>query len=310
MGSWAACERHAAVAAVAVSDARVRTLNVAGSAAIVAALVVLASCAPGSVFLADPALRETLPRPRAFESAVTRAIRDAGFRAEVVWLGEERLGVDSVVALIGEREAERVVLSPLLSLSAADIAARLPEIDLIGFYGREEAANLLWIGFRSDAAMEEAGRLAARWEAGGEERGTILLRSDTVRAVRDDADAFERGYAEAAGRGVRAERYRRVPQREEVRSTLQRLVGDGEQLFVLLLGEATGHALSALREEEVLLGLRHTVLPSVPHRIAFTVFDDLALGVARALESGRVSGRLEVPSTLEATSLLTGARDE
>jgi len=267
-------------------------------AATLAAVIALtaAGCSPEVLFVGDPVFQATLPRPDAFEEAVREAAASASMRAEIHWPAE-RIDSLALAPLLRNHDAPVVALTPYLSLLAAEVVVDFPRRRFIGFYGDEPLANVTWVDYDAVPAMTEAGAALARWVFAGTGRSAVVLVDESDRAVAEEGRALAAGYLAEAGVDPELEVFRSAPTRETVRSRVQALPPGGERAVVALLGPATAWALEFLRDETTLVAFRHGYLPRDARRVLFTVRDDVATGIARALAEG--GERVVAPSVLD-----------
>jgi hypothetical protein len=276
--------------------------------ACLALVLLLAGCGADVLFVGDPAL-EAITDAGRLESDLREAASRRGMRVDVVWPSAERLDALDLDAVLAERDERVVALSPYLSLLAADLAGRYPDRTFVAFYGAPDVPNVIGVEFEADAAMREAGRALARWVFAEPARTAVLLVDESERDIREEARALGAGYEDEAGVALPTEAFATPPTRDAVRSRIDAVVGGGRRGVVVLLGEASGWAYEALRDEsDVRIGYRNAYMRSV-ERSLFTVRDDPATGLDAALAAlaqrrgaSGVSGdgiRVVAPAVLE-----------
>lgn len=251
--------------------------------ALLLAGLALTGCGPQLLFVGDPVLETTLFDRDGFERRVNRAASTAGYRALVFWPPQPSLETMNVFSAIEAHGAEVVVLSPYLSLMADEIAARLPHLSFVGYYGREVIPNLTWIRFDPAPALRDAGRLVAEWVFAGAGRRAVMFVDETNPVAREEAAAFAAGYDAQAEVGLERIAFSATPAREDVRTRVRSVARDGDRALVLMLGSATGWALEAARDEDVKVVIRHAAMPDPPGQVLLVVQDDLAAGLSAAL---------------------------
>ena len=263
--------------------------------------VVLGACAPDVVFIGDPMLRATVD-PARFEASMETATARVGRRSRVLWPEAGSLEALDPEAAVAATEVEAIGLSPYLSLFAPSIAERFPERTFVAFIRGPAAPNLSRVRFDASAALREAGELLAGWVFDASSRSAALLVDESRPELADEARAVADGYVAVAAVELTTHAFNGPPTREELRARLDALPAAGEVALVVLLGERTGTLLEIARDEELLLGGRNLGGRADGERVLFTVRDDLALGLAEALESPGRS--LVVPAVLEASAAM------
>ncbi len=263
--------------------------------------LVLGACAPDVVFIGDPVLRATVDAER-FEASMEEAITGVGRRSRVLWPEADSLEALDPEAAVAATEVQAIGLSPYLSLFAASIAERFPERTFVAFSRGPDAPNLSRVRFDASAALREAGELLAGWVFEASSRSAALLVDESRPGLADEARALAEGYRAVAAVDLTTHAFDGSPTREELRARLDVLPAAGEVALVVLLGERTGTLLEIARDEELLLGGRNLGGRADGERVLFTVRDDLALGLAEALESPGPS--LVVPAVLEASAAM------
>ena len=260
-------------------------------------LLLIAGCGPSLLFVGDPVLEATLFDHAEFERRIEQVAGQAGYRGSVYWPARGTLGTAAVHQVVGARGSQVVVLSPYLSLFAGEIAERFPDRRFVGYYGREPIDNVTWVHFEAEPALQEAGRVVAEWVFAATDRTAVLVvdRSDPV--IRDEGEALVAGYESVAGVGLEQVAFDSAPAREEVRSRVRAAARDGERAIVVLLGAATGWALEAVRDDDVVVAYRHGALPDTSGQVLFTIRDDLAAGLSDALAAP--DRRVVTPSRVE-----------
>lgn len=278
-------------------------MSVRSASVLIAAVLTLVfgACAPDVVFIGDPALRATVDAER-FEATMEEAITGVGRRSRVLWPEADSLGALDPEAAVAATEVQAIGLSPYLSLFAASIAERFPERTFVAFSRGPDAPNLSRVRFDASAALREAGELLAGWVFDASSRSAALLVDESRPGLADEARALAEGYRAVAAVDLTTHAFAGSPTREELRARLDALPAAGEVALVVLLGERTGTLLEIARDEELLLGGRNLGGRADGERVLFTVRDDLALGLAEALESPGPS--LVVPAVLEASAAM------
>ncbi len=253
-------------------------------------------CGPQLLFVGDPVLEATLFDREGFERSVDRAARTAGYRARIVWPRQRSLEAVDAFSVIESHSAEVVVLSPYLSLMADEIASRLPHLSFVGYYGSEGILNVTWVHFDPEPGLRDAGMLVAEWVFAGAGRRAVVLVDESDETAWEEAAWFEAGYESRAEVGLERITFSATPTREEVRNRVRSVARDEERALVLMLGAASGWALEAARDEDVKVVIRHGMMPDPPGQVLLSVVDDLAVGLAAALETD--ASRVEVPSVV------------
>ena len=275
-----------------------RARRIAGArAAVPVLLLLLAGCGPSLLFVGDPVLEATLFDRDQFEQRIERAASQAGYRASVHWPSGGTPAAAGVHQVIGAHGSQVVVLSPYLSLFAAEIVERFPDRRFVGYYGREPIENLTWVHFDAEPALREAGRVLAEWVFATTGRTAVLVTDGSDPVTRAEGEAIVAGYESVAEVGLEQVVFDSTPVREEVRSRVRAAARDGERVLVVLLGAATGWALEAIRDDDVVVAYRHGALPDTPGPVLFTIRDDLAAGLSDALTAS--TGRVVTPSRIE-----------
>jgi DNA-binding LacI/PurR family transcriptional regulator len=242
------------------------------------------------LYAGDPAQYASLADPSDFERNMRRAGADERYRVLFEWSEGRTLDQIDAISLVAATAPDVLVLSPYLSLLAAEIAEAYPDLPIVAFAAAEQltsVATITRVLVSYEAGLREAGAFLAEWVSGGPDRSVVLIVSSggiPNTGSADDRQAIESSYMEAAGVPVSTVEVPARPTRESVRAAVQRIeTTENTAVVVLLDGVAAGWALEFLQTEPVWLVLRGAVRPDGPLNVLATVHADPASGVAEAL---------------------------
>ncbi len=264
--------------------------------ALLLAAALLTGCGPTLLFVGDPVLAASLFDLDAFERSVDRVAERAGYRARFFWPPQPSLETIDAIGAIEQHDAQVIVLSPYLSLTAHEFSSRFPGRSFFGYYGAAELPNVTWIDFDPDPALREVGRLLAEWVFARPGRRVVAFVDESSPTAKEEAASLIAGYESGAEVGLERVAFSAAPTREDVRGRVRAAAAENDRALVLMLGSATGWALEAARDEDVKLVLRHATIPAHPGQVLYSVQDDLAVGLSAAF---RADGpRVLVPSVV------------
>jgi hypothetical protein len=267
-----------------------------------AAITLLFGCAADAVFIGDLALM-AVADPQQFEREIVSAGREAGSRVQVVWQSTDTLGDPWLDSVVSHVTADIVILSPYFSAFASDLGSRLPETQFVAFYGPDTGPeNVFRVRFDANDAMDELGAYLGEWVFAQSGRSVSALAYATDSASRSEFRVLAESYREDTGLDLDSRSFESLPDRDQVRISVERIVASGEHLVVAFLGSATSYALEALLGHSASAIVRHGVGdPSGEGGIHGVVQDDLSSGVRaalRALSNAEPGRSVTVPSVL------------
>lgn len=257
---------------------------------VLALIVLAAGCSPSVVFLGDPALRVAVGDVERFESRVESAGRTVDERVAIEWDPSPELGTTWLEAELSRTDIPTVILSPYFSLFASDFAEASPETRFIAFgEGATGPANLTRVLFDTVPAMEEAARLIAEWESGGDRRRVAVIHLVNSETARDELDALVNAFDAIGARKLPVTQYTAVPTREEVRQELRNLLNQGYTGFLVRIGAANRHAIDLLQTEPVVFATdAASGTRALDDSLLFSIEHPLEEGVEAALMALRL----------------------
>lgn len=282
-------------------------------------LVFLSCGSPDALLVADPYLTEASGPPDSFRTRVRESGRGAGIPLRLVELPAGGSPFNEVRRLIEERSPGTVVLGPLFTTLAGELAASYPETDFIlaGSYLRklsaqaEGAGNLVVVSFDRTAAYREAGKRFAETLTAedGSGPGAALFYTGTEERRRELA-AFLEGYRQyGSDDALILREVTGLRQRDAVAAAVQEAQAQDAGLYFLSLSSLNPFAFELLeRGTSLVITERHPEGGLFGRRLLASIQDDffraLAEGFTRYRRGER--GMFTVDSTLEPRSGLRG----
>ena len=189
------------------------------------------------------------------ETAMRAAVLADGRRLGIVQLGSEQ-PLDALRARLGRARHAGVVLTPLLSLQADELAAAHPELRIVvltwagaATAPAAGAANVTSVSFSRTTALTRAGRLLAAYIAQQPE-GKIGILATGGRVERAHVAAFRGGVTSGGGAARLTERrLDRSADGGSLKRSLDALQRSAVRVVFLEVGPLTGAALEALARD-------------------------------------------------------------
>lgn len=228
-----------------------------------------------------------------------------GRRLSIAHIDSEQ-PLEALHARLARARPAGVVLTPLLSLQADEVATAHPDLPIVVLTWSGEAAagstaparapNVTSVSFSRNDALTRAGELLAAYIA-GQPDGRIGILATGGRVERDHVAAFRRGVASAgAAARLTERRIERSADSGSLKRSLDALQRSEVRVVFLEVGELTGAALEALSRDGTFAivrnwgyrtGFEETVLVSV---------DDPPLAALRAGIAAAPGSTVEVAS--------------
>ena len=193
------------------------------------------------------------------ETAMRAAVLADGRRLSIAHLGAEQ-PLDALHARLARARPAGVVLTPLLSLQADELAAAHPDLRIVVLTWTGEAAagatapaaggdNVTSVSFSRNAALSRAGRLLAAYIAEQPE-GRIGILATGGRVERAHVAAFRAGVTTGGGAARLTERrLDRSADSGSLQRSLDALQRSEVRVVFLEVGPLTGAALEALARD-------------------------------------------------------------
>ena len=185
------------------------------------------------------------------EEAMRATVLDDGRRLRVAHVPTEQ-PLEALQELLANDRYAGVVLPPLLSLQAGELAASHPQMRFVALTWSEDAAtvaeNVTSVSFRRSAAFERCGRLLAAYleDYPDAKVGVIATNGPVENANRA---AFRSGLAARGASNRLLERTLRPGDRAALQRSLNALRRDEVRVVYLEAGSLTGTALESLASD-------------------------------------------------------------
>jgi hypothetical protein len=254
-------------------------------------LAFLSCGSPDALLLADPYLIEASGPPAAFRTGIRETGRAAGVSLGLVELPAGDSPFDEVRRLVDDRSPGTVVLGPLFTTLAGELAESYPETDFIlaGSYLREfpsqaePAGNLIVVSFDRTAAYREAGTLFAETLAAEGGPGAVLFFTGTEERRREFAAFLEAYRRNGSDDALILREVTGLRQREEVSAAVKEAQAQNAGLFFLSLSTLNSSAFELLEQgTSLVITERYPGNGPLGRRLLASIHDDFF----RALEEG------------------------
>ena len=257
------------------------------------------------VALEEPFWRAVSEAYPELEADMRASVLEGGQRLSIAHLGAEQ-PLEALQARLAKARPAGVVLTPLLSLQADEVAAAHPDLPIVvltwsgaaaaGAAEPEAGPNVTSVSFARTEALNRAGRLLAAYIADQPE-GRIGVLATGGSVARAHVAAFRGGVTNAgAGARLTERRLDRSADNAALQRSLDALQRSAVRVVFLEVGALTGAALEALARDGTFAMVRNWgYRPGFEQTVLMTV-DDPPLQAMRAGIAAAPGSAVEVAS--------------